>query len=48
MHATVLGKFFFCHVFAMKSVQNPKSFWRTSQNCFGLALFSSLYSYQPF
>jgi hypothetical protein len=38
------GNFLLCHVFAMKSVQNRKSFWRTSENCFGLALFSSLYS----
>ena len=37
-------QFFQCHVFAMKSVQNRKSFWRTSQNYFVLALFSSLYS----
>ena len=42
------GNFFQCHVFAMKSVQNLKSFWRSSQNYFVLALFSSLYSYQPF
>ena len=34
--------FFQCHVFAMKSVQNLKSFWRSSQNYFVLALFSSL------
>jgi hypothetical protein len=27
----------------MKSVQNLKSFWRSSQNYFVLALFSSLY-----
>jgi hypothetical protein len=36
------GKFFQCHVFAMKSVQNLKYFWRSSQNYFVLALFSSL------
>jgi hypothetical protein len=36
------GNFFQCHVFAMKSVQNLKSFWRSSQNYFVLALFSSL------
>jgi hypothetical protein len=36
------GNFFQCHVFAMKSVQNLKSFWRSSQNDFLLALFSSL------
>jgi hypothetical protein len=35
-------QFFQCHVFAMKSVQNLKSFWRSSQNYFVLALFSSL------
>jgi hypothetical protein len=33
-----------CRVFAMKNVQNRKYFWRTSQDCFVLALFSSLYS----
>jgi hypothetical protein len=38
------GNFFQCHVFTMKSVQNLKSFWRSSQNFFVLALFSSLYS----
>jgi hypothetical protein len=38
------GNFFQCHVFAMKSVQNIKYFWRSSQNYFVLALFSSLYS----
>jgi hypothetical protein len=36
------GNFFKCHVFTMKSVQNLKSFWRSSQNYFVLALFSSL------
>jgi hypothetical protein len=36
------GNFFQCHVFAMKSVQNLKSFWRSSQNYFVLALLSSL------
>jgi hypothetical protein len=36
------GNFFQCHVFAMKSVQNLKYFWRSSQNYFVLALFSSL------
>jgi hypothetical protein len=36
------GNFFQCHVFAMKSVQNLKSFWRSSQNYFVLALFFSL------
>jgi hypothetical protein len=30
------------NVFAMKSVQNLKSFWRSSQNDFVCALFSSL------
>jgi hypothetical protein len=34
---TLRGNFFQCHVFAMKSV-----FWRSSQNYFVLALFSSL------
>ena len=38
------GNFFQCHVFAMQSVQNLKYFWRSSQNYFVLALFSSLYS----
>jgi hypothetical protein len=38
------GNFFQCHVFMMKSVQNLKSFWRSSQNHFVFALFSSLYS----
>jgi hypothetical protein len=38
------GNFFQYHVFAMKSVQNLKSFWRSSQNYFVLALFSSLES----
>jgi hypothetical protein len=36
--------FFQCCVFAMKSVQNLKSFWRSSQNYFVLALFCSLHS----
>ena len=37
------GNFFQCHVFAaMKSVQNLKSFWRSSQNYFVLALLFSL------
>jgi hypothetical protein len=36
------GNFFQCHVFTMKSVQNLKSFCRSSQNYFVLALFSSL------
>ena len=36
------GNFFQCHVFATKSVQNQKSFWRSSQNYFVLALFFSL------
>jgi hypothetical protein len=39
---TLRGNFFQCHIFAMKSVQNLKSFWRSSQNYFVLALFSSL------
>jgi hypothetical protein len=37
------GIFFLCRVFVIKSVQNSKSFWLSSQNCFVLALFSSLY-----
>ena len=41
---TLRGSFFLCRVFVIKSVQNPKSFWRSSQNCFVLALFSRLYS----
>ena len=42
----IKGKFFFniCRVFAMKSVQNLKSFWCSSQNYFVLALFCSLHS----
>jgi hypothetical protein len=44
LNRLVRGNFFQCHVFAMKSVQNLKSFWRSSQNYFVLALFSSLYS----
>jgi hypothetical protein len=31
-------------IFTMKSVQNLKSFWRSSQNHFVFALFSSLYT----
>jgi hypothetical protein len=43
IYALILrGIFFQCHVFAMKSVQNLKSFWRSPQNYFVLALFSSL------
>ena len=42
------GNFFQCHIFAMKSVQNLKSFWRSSQNYFVLALFSRIYSQLPF
>jgi hypothetical protein len=38
----VLKEAIFFNVFAMKSVQNLKSFWRSSQNYFVLALFSSL------
>jgi hypothetical protein len=44
MYILLRGNFFQCHVFAMKSVQNLKSFWRSSQNYFVLALFSSLFS----
>ena len=35
--------FYQYRVFAMKSVQNLKSFWRSSQNYFVLALFCSLH-----
>ena len=38
------GIFFQRHVFVMRSVQNLKSFWRSSQNYFVLALFCSLHS----
>ena len=38
------GNFFLCRIFVIKSVQNPKCFWHSSQNCFVLALFSSLFS----
>ena len=44
LHNLSRGTFFQCHVFAMKSVQNLKSFWRSSQNYFVLALFCSLHS----
>jgi hypothetical protein len=37
------GNFILCRVFAMKGVQNLKSFWRSSQNYFVLALFCSLH-----
>jgi hypothetical protein len=40
--AVLRGNFFQCHVFAMKSVQNLKSFWRSFQNYLVLALFNSL------
>ena len=36
------GNFFVCRVFSTKSVQNLKSFWRTSQIRFILALLYSL------
>ena len=39
MATYVRGNFFQCRIFAMKSVQNLKSFWRSSQNYFVLALF---------
>ena len=38
------GNFFRCHIFLMKRVQNLKSFCRSSQNYFVLALFCSLHS----
>ena len=39
---TLRGNFFLCHVFSTKSVQNLKSFWRTSQIRFICALLCSL------
>ncbi len=45
LYISLRGSFFRCRVLVIKSVQNPKSFWCSSQNCFVLALFSSLYSY---
>jgi hypothetical protein len=33
---------------AIKSVQNLKSFWRSSQNYFVFALFGSVDRWQPF
>jgi hypothetical protein len=38
------GNFFQCRVFAMQTVQNLKSVWRSSQIYFVLALFCSLHS----
>jgi hypothetical protein len=42
------GNFFQRRVFAMKSVQNLGTFWRSSQNYLVLTLFCSLHSQQPF
>ena len=42
------GKSFLCHVFSVKSVQNLRTFWRTTQNLLILALLCSLYSKQTF
>ena len=38
------GESFLCHVFSVKSVQNLRTFWRTTQNLLILALLCSLYS----
>ena len=40
------GKSFLCHVFSVRSVQNLRTFWRTTQNLLILALLCSLYSKQ--
>ena len=42
------GESFLCHVFSVKSVQNLRTFWRTTQNLLILALLCSLYSKQSF
>ena len=42
------GESFLCHVFSVKSVQNLRNFWRTTQNLLILALLCSLYSKQTF
>jgi hypothetical protein len=46
--AFLRGNFFQCRVFAMKSAQNLKCFWRSSHSYFVLALFCSLHCQQPF
>ena len=40
------GESFLCHVFLVKSIQNIRTFWRTTQNLLSLALLCSLYSRQ--
>ena len=42
------GESFLCHVFPVKSVQNLRTFWRTTQTLLILALLCSLYSKQTF
>ena len=42
------GESFLCLVFSVKSVQNLRTFWRTTQNLLILALLCSLYSKQTF
>ena len=42
------GESFLCHVFSVESVQNLRTFWRTTQNRLILALLCSLYSKQTF
>ena len=42
------GESFLCRVFSVKSVQNLRTFWRTTQNLLILALLCSLYSKQTF
>ena len=42
------GESFLCHVFSVKSVQNLRMFWRTTQNLLILASLCSLYSKQTF
>ena len=42
------GESFLCHVFSVKSVQNLRTFWRTTQNLLILALLCSLYGKQSF
>ena len=41
----ILGK---CHIFSVKSIQNLRTFWHTTQNLLILALLCSLYSKQTF
>ena len=42
------GESSLCHVFSVKSVQNLRTFWRTTQNLLILALLCGLYSKQTF